>query len=237
MSLEKVLENSTDLDIQNLASGIDEEFCQLLYEIAVNSYSKFSAHPSPKEALEVCILRMLAFNPIHKIESKQDKSETEKKNLKKHQNDKSEKKNEDLKIKKVEVLNAAGKQNLNNNSDWIKLFDLLSLSPFARNYYGNLSFVSFKESLLTFSGADNENLIPENVSKEFQAVLNSYFGFNIVVEIIKGDSNDSPLNYKKKVESDRQSEAEKNILSDPSIQKFLDKHDGSIKDGSIKPVN
>jgi DNA polymerase-3 subunit gamma/tau len=73
VSLEKVLENSTDLDIKNLASDIDEEFCQLLYEIAVNSYSKFSAHPSPKEALEVCILRMLAFNPIHKIESKQDK--------------------------------------------------------------------------------------------------------------------------------------------------------------------
>ena len=237
VSLEKVLENSTDLDIQNLASDIDEEFCQLLYEIAVNSYSKFSAHPSPKEALEVCILRMLAFNPIHKIESKQDKSETEKKNLKKHQNDKSEKKNEDLKITKVEVLNASDKQNLNCNSDWIKLFDLLSLSPFARNYYGNLSFVSFEESILKFSGADNENLIPENVSKEFQTVLNSYFGFNIVVEIIKGDSNDSPLNYKKKVESDRQSEAEKNILSDPSIQKFLDKHDGSIKDGSIKPVN
>ena len=142
-----------------------------------------------------------------------------------------------VKIKKVEVLNAKDKKNLNSKSDWIKLFDLLSLSPFARNYYGNLSFVSYKESLLILSGADEKNLIPENVSKEFQTVLNSYFGFDIVVEIIKGDSHDSPLNYKKKVESDRQSAAEKNILSDPSIQKFLDKHDGTIKDGSIKPVN
>ena len=31
--------------------------------------------------------------------------------------------------------------------------------------------------------------------------------------------------------------AEKDVLSDPSIQKFLDKYDGNIKDGSIKPVN
>ena len=31
--------------------------------------------------------------------------------------------------------------------------------------------------------------------------------------------------------------AEKDVLSDPSIQKFLDKHNGNIKDGSIKPVN
>ena len=237
VSLEKVLENSTDSDIQNLAFDIDEEFCQLLYEIAVNSYSKFSAHPSPKEALEVCILRMLAFNPIHKIDSDQVKGETEKKNLKKNQNDKSAKINEDLKIKKVEVLNSTDEENLNNNNDWIKLFDLLSLSPFARNYYGNLSFVSFKDSLLTLSGTDDENLIPENVTKEFQTVLNSYFGFDTVVEIIKGDSHNSPLNNKKKVESDRQSAAEKNILSDSSIQKFLDKHDGTIKDGSIKPVN
>jgi hypothetical protein len=26
-------------------------------------------------------------------------------------------------------------------------------------------------------------------------------------------------------------------LSDPSIHKFLDKYDGNIKDGSIKPIN
>ena len=41
----------------------------------------------------------------------------------------------------------------------------------------------------------------------------------------------------KKVESERQLKAEKDVLSDSSIQKFLDKHNGNIKDGSIKPVN
>ena len=39
------------------------------------------------------------------------------------------------------------------------------------------------------------------------------------------------------MESKRQLKAEKEILSDPSIKKFLDKYDGNIKDGSIKPVN
>ena len=82
-----------------------------------------------------------------------------------------------------------------------------------------------------------ENNIPENVFKEFQTVLNAYYGYEIEVEIQQGDNNNSPLNHKKKIESDRQSKAEKDVLSDPSIQKFLDKHDGNIKDGSIKPVN
>lgn len=237
VSLEKVLENSTDIDIQNLASDIDEEFCQLLYEIAVNSYSKFSAHPSSKEALEICILRMLAFNPIHKIDNTHDKIEIEKKNLKKPHNNETANINNDSNIKKSKEPNITTKKNLNTNDDWIKLFDLLSLSPFARNYYGNLSFVSFKETLLTLAGTGDENFIPENVSNEFQTVLNSYFGFDIVVEIKNGAINDSPLSHMKKVEADKQSAAEKNILSDPSIQKFLDKHNASIKDNSIKPVN
>ena len=114
---------------------------------------------------------------------------------------------------------------------------MLSLSPFARNYFGNLSFLSFEESLITLVQPEEENNIPENVFKEFQTALNVYYGYEIEVEIKQGDNNNSPLNHKKKIESDRQSKAEKDVLSDPSIQKFLDKYDGNIKDGSIKPVN
>jgi DNA polymerase-3 subunit gamma/tau len=234
-SIEKVLNNSTDTDIKNLAANIDSEFCQLLYEIAVNSFSKFNAHPSPKEALEVCILRMLAFNPIHKIDSKTSINEKEKKNLKNPKKIEPINTEDNSELKKT-VSNNNVKPSLNNNSDWIGLFDLLSLSAFARNYFGNLSFLSFEDSLLTLVGSD-EKSIPENVFKEFQSVLNEYFGSNIKIEIKLGNNNDSPLSHIKKVESERQLKAEKDVLSDSSIQKFLDKHNGNIKDGSIKPVN
>jgi len=235
-SIEKVLNNSTDTDIKNLAANIDDEFCQLLYEIAVNSFSKFNAHPSPKEALEVCILRMLAFNPIHKIDSKTSINEKEKKNLKNPRKIEPINTEENSELKKTVSNDNNGKPSLNNNSDWIGLFDLLSLSAFARNYFGNLSFLSFEDSLLTLVGSD-EKSIPENVFKEFQSVLNEYFGSNIKIEIKLGNNNDSPLSHIKKVESEKQLKAEKDVLSDSSIQKFLDKHNGNIKDGSIKPVN
>ena len=39
----------------------------LLYELGINSYSKFSVHPNSKEALELCLLRMLTFNPLQKL--------------------------------------------------------------------------------------------------------------------------------------------------------------------------
>ena len=70
IAIEQVLKNSDDKEIIKLSKTLDKEFCQLLYEIAVNAYSKFNAHPSPKEALEICILRMLAFNPLQKFSDK-----------------------------------------------------------------------------------------------------------------------------------------------------------------------
>ena len=44
VSLEQALNNSEDNRIKEIAEMIDREFCQLLYEIAINSYSKFSVH-------------------------------------------------------------------------------------------------------------------------------------------------------------------------------------------------
>ena len=53
-----------------------------MYEISVNAYSKFNVHPNAKEAIEICLLRMLAFNPLLKIDDNESPSEPEKKNLK-----------------------------------------------------------------------------------------------------------------------------------------------------------
>ena len=42
VSLEQVLNNSDSDDIKRISNKIDTEFCQLLYEIGMNSFSKFS---------------------------------------------------------------------------------------------------------------------------------------------------------------------------------------------------
>ena len=66
------------LSIQQLAENLDPQIIQLHYEIALNALSKFHVHPHPKQALELCILRMLAFQPLSegaapKIEKKNSK--------------------------------------------------------------------------------------------------------------------------------------------------------------------
>ena len=119
----------------------------------------------------------------------------------------------------------------------IKCFDSLEISPFARNYFGYLEFESFDDLSLVLISSNADNKIPENVHKEFKLACEDYFKKTISIEIKNGNPLKSPIHQKEKQETDRQLKAEKEILSDPSIQKFLDKYDGNIKDGSIKPVN
>jgi DNA polymerase-3 subunit gamma/tau len=251
-SLEKVLHNSNDESIKFLSEKIDEEFCQLLYEISVNAYSKFNVHPNPKEALEICILRMLAFNPLHKLDEQPKNQNTEKKNLKTEQIKSISQEKSSIKaeaqiksditnIEKEPIKNEDVAKSINisikNNDQWIKCFDSLEISPFARNYFGYLEFESFDDLSLVLISSNADNKIPENVHKEFKLACEDYFKKTISIEIKNGNPLKSPIHQKEKQETDRQLKAEKEILSDPSIQKFLDKYDGNIKDGSIKPVN
>ena len=251
-SLEKVLHNSNDENIKSLSQKIDEEFCQLLYEISVNAYSKFNVHPNPKEALEICILRMLAFNPLHKLDEQPKNQNTEKKNLKTEQIKATSQEKSSIKvesqikstitnIEKEPIKNEDVAKSINisikNNDQWIQFFDSLEISPFARNYFGYLEFESFDDLSLVLISSNADNKIPENVHKEFKLACEDYFKKTILIEIKNGNPSKSPIHQKEKQETDRQLKAEKEILSDPSIQKFLDKYDGNIKDGSIKPIN
>ena len=251
-SLEKVLHNSNDESIKLLSEKIDEEFCQLLYEISVNAYSKFNVHPNPKEALEICILRMLAFNPLHKLDEQPKNQNTEKKNLKTEQIKATFKEKSSIKvesqiksditnIEKEPIKNEDVAKSINisikNNDQWIQFFDSLEISPFARNYFGYLEFESFDDLSLVLISSNADNKIPENVHKEFKLACEDYFKKTILIEIKNGNPSKTPIHQKEKQETDRQLKAEKEILSDPSIQKFLDKYDGNIKDGSIKPIN
>jgi DNA polymerase-3 subunit gamma/tau len=64
ISLHQQLQNSEVPAIEELAENLDPQITQLHYEIALNALDKFHVHPHPKQALELCILRMLAFQPI-----------------------------------------------------------------------------------------------------------------------------------------------------------------------------
>ena len=245
ISLHQVLQDSKDQSIDELASKIDPEFCQLLYEIAVNSYSKFSVHPNAKEALEICMLRMLAFNPLHKIEESNAKrtpiNTGEKKTLKidtpKAKNFKEDKQEISKEVPQVDTSVSSDNQviKIATKNEWVAFFNSLNLSPFARNYFGYLSFKELSGNTLTLHTNDEENTIPENVFKEFSLICKEKLKYDVEIKIEHGDASSSPINLHNKHEAESQNKAEKSISSNQSIQNFLKKHKGNIDEGSIKP--
>tara|TARA_B100001063_G_scaffold165804_1_gene154815 strand:- start:1765 stop:3390 length:1626 start_codon:yes stop_codon:yes gene_type:complete len=248
VSLEQVLGDSDIDEIKKLASIIDPEFCQLIYEIAVNAYSMFHVHPNPKEALEICLLRMIAFNPLKQnMTDFSYSSESEKKNkiIEKAQIPKSKVKN----AKEIKVADAESstKQpveednevfaSLKSYDEWNKAYHLMDLSPFSEALFGNLEFVSHEQSLITLRGDIDKSSIPQSVLEEFQNECSSFLKLKITIKFEQGSAINSPANISAEINSKKQSSAKSSIANDLGIQDIMKKFNGKIQDGSIKPLD
>ena len=248
VSLEQVLGDSDIDEIKELASIIDPEFCQLLYEIAVNSYSMFHVHPNPKEALEICILRMIAFNPLKQnLMDISNSSETEKKN-KEIENIQAPK----SKAKSVSEIKQPVEDLLNNQTlkedkeiytsiksfeEWNKAYLLMDLSPFSEALFGNLEFISHDQSLITLRGDIDKSSIPQSVLEEFQNECSSFLKLKITIKFEQGSASNSPTNIMTKANNKKLSSAQSSITNDLGIQEIMKKFNGKIQDGSIKPID
>ena len=248
VSLEQVLGDSDIDEIKKIASIIDPEFCQLIYEIAVNAYSMFHVHPNPKEALEICLLRMIAFNPLKQnMTDFSHSSESEKKNkiIEKAQIPKSKVKN----VKEIKVADAESstKQpveednevfaSLKSYDEWNKAYHLMDLSPFSEALFGNLEFVSHEQSLITLRGDIDKSSIPQSVLEEFQNECSSFLKLKITIKFEQGSAINSPANISAEINSKKQSSAKSSIANDLGIQDIMKKFNGKIQDGSIKPLD
>ena len=245
VSLEQVLKNSNKEPVRSIAQSVDKEFIQLIYEIAVNSYSKFSIHPNPKEALEICILRMLAFNPLASIHDKTKSSNetvSEKKNL--IQPVSSSKETVSVEIKNNIAEPALKKSpaqiqplKILSNHDWIAFFRELEMSVFVKNYYGNFTFLKMEGSEIYLGGDLKRNDIPLNVKKEFENICTEAFKTKIIIKLEQSITTDGPLQQEEKENKVKQENAEDNIKNNESIKNFMTKFDATIKEKSIKPIN
>ena len=234
VSIHQALENSTDNRVIDLAKKIDKEFCQLLYEIAINSYSKFSVHPNPKEALELCLLRRLTFNPLQKLSennANQSAEKIEKKNLKK--NDKTFHKTQNLKALEPSYNLIKFK----DNNEWIKYFNSLELSQFVKNIFGAMSFVSFEDDeLFLMCHKHSPKDINDNWMSEFKDALKTSFSKEITVKIEEGEVKETPFSYNIRKDEEAISKSKLEIEKDKDIQNFLKKFNAKINANSIKPI-
>ena len=251
ISLHQQLQNSNEEAITKLAESIDPQMIQLHYEIALNSLAKFHVHPHPKQALELCILRMLAFQPMSEemapnIEKKNPKSVAKpiappKQEVETVDIQPEEPKPEE--ISKVEVAAEeapAADKNVPTELDmqsWNSIFNSLDLSMFVSQVFSEFEFVSFANSNLTLKKSDDLINPTEGLKTEFLEAISTHLGQKISLSIESGEVIASPAVMEVERSQNQLNDDKDALLENATVKDILDSFGGKIIDESIKKVS
>ena len=245
ISLHQQLHNNESESIQRLADNLDPQITQLHYEIALNSLGKFHVHPHPKQALELCILRMLAFQPMGEAVSPRE----EKKNLKISSAPKVEIKKVDTEPPVSEIIQnkivtepeerMATEPNPSSLDlrSWNLMFDSLELSMFVRQVFSEFEFISFVDKTLVLKKSDDLINPTEGLKTEFIDSIGARLGYKISLAIENGDVIASPAVMQEQEAEEQLNQDKSSLLENPVLKDILDSFDGKIIDESINKVS
>ncbi len=252
ISLHQQLQDSEEAGIKQLAEGIDPQLIQLHYEIALNALSKFHVHPHPKQALELCILRMLAFQPISeaaapKIEKKNSKLVSAqpiaaKKNVvEADEITRPKPKSEEVPaIEEPEEVIAVEDPSIPSELDmqsWNSMFNSLNLSMFVSQVFSEFEFVSFADSVLTLKKSDDLINPTEGLKTEFLEAISTELGQRISLTIESGEVIASPASLELEKAQNQLNQDKDALLENAAVKDILDSFGGKIIDESIKKVS
>ena len=251
ISLHQQLQNSQVPAIEKLAENLDPQITQLHYEIALNALDKFHVHPHPKQALELCILRMLAFQPI----SDGAASVIEKKNpeltakpiipVSKEQEFEQPARMEpklETKSKLEDITKVASQENIDMSlnldmQSWSSIFNSLDLSMFVSQVFSEFEFVSFADGILTLKKSDELINPTEGLKTEFIEAISTQLDQKISLVIESGEVIVSPAVIKAEDSLKKLNEKKDTLLENAVIKDILDSFNGKIIDESIKQVD
>jgi len=245
ISLHQQLHNNESESIQRLADNLDPQITQLHYEIALNSLGKFHVHPHPKQALELCILRMLAFQPMGDAVTPRQ----EKKNLKISTTPqvKIEKVDTELPVPKIfqnktvtePEERMATEPNLSSLDlrSWNSIFDSLELSMFVKQVFSEFEFISFVDKTLVLKKSDDLINPTEGLKTEFIDSIGARLGYKISLAIESGDVIASPAVMQEQEAEEQLHQDKSSLLENPVLKDILDSFDGKIIDESINKVS
>ena len=249
ISLHQQLQNSEDAGIMQLAESIDPQVTQLHYEIALNALNKFHVHPHPKQALELCILRMLAFQPISegaapKIEKKNPelaaKPNAPKENLAEVTEIQTTEPKEAPPVAEASVKLDAEESSMPPELDmhsWNSIFNSLSLSMFVSQVFSEFEFVSFVDNTLTLKKSDELINPTEGLKTEFLEAISTQLGHTISLIIESGEVLASPAAVEVERAQNQLNQDKDALLENAAVKDILDSFGGKIIDDSIKKVS
>ena len=249
IALQQQLNNSDSESIQELASSLDPQITQLHYEIALNSLGNFHVHPHPKQALELCVLRMLAFQPMGEIATPKE----EKKNLKinptpKIKSDPGPIKENIPLIAEKEIVTEQEEQKPSlpipepvpsslDLRSWNAMFDSLELSMFVKQVFSEFEFIKFENKTLVLKKSDDLINPTEGLKTEFIEAIAARLGHQISLIIESGDIIASPAAMQEQETQEQLEQDKSSLLENPVLKDIVDSFDGKIIDESINKAD
>ena len=245
IALQQQLNNSDNDSIKSLAANLDPQITQLHYEIALNSLGNFHVHPHPKQALELCVLRMLAFQPMGDIAAPTE----EKKNLKINPKSKIELNNTPIKdpdpliAEAVTPIEQTGTPLIEKSApssldlkSWNLMFNSLELSMFVKQVFAEYEFIKFEDKTLVLKKSDDLINPTEGLKTEFIAAIVARLGHEISLIIESGDIVASPAVIEEQETQEQLTKQKSSFLENPVLKDIVDSFDGKIIDKSINKL-
>jgi len=237
-----------DSDILTLASQISTHDLQLFYQIAINAQKDFSFSPSEQIALEMTLLRMIAFHPEYEGEKKTLKTSTEPKNkstkIKKSTLEakpkveaKNTKETPQNKHNKEKQTKSRSQMSIKNQKDWERIINNLPFEGAAKMLVKNTLFSSYESDQLVLTlNKEFSNLLTKNVKKSIEKTLHKEFN-EFSLEIESGNTNGSTLSQKEAIkEKQKRKQTQKQFLDDEGLKKIEEAFNTKVDLKSIKSL-
>ncbi len=204
---------------------------QLFYQFAVNGRRDLMQAHDPRIALEMTLLRMVAFRPAAIIDTDNGQSHQRPKDAS-PQGEPSPKKPEPPVLPVV-----AADEDLPSPQSWPALFENVGLVGITQTIALHCELVAVEGRRLRFVlDENNATLYQPRQAKALELAFSQWAEAPVEVEVTVGKVGDAtPYHYRQAQMAARQSAAEQALADDPILAQLLAEFDGRLIDGSIRP--
>lgn len=207
-------------DLAGLASKLSAEDVQLYYQIALNGRRDLPYAGNPKSALEMTLLRMLAFRPDQGPAKQPREKATGK--------------------PKEGVTNPVPTETAPPvaDTDWHALVSSMEISGAARQLAEHCALTGVRGNVYDLSlTAGKDSLDRPQLRKRIEAALAALVGHSAKINLTHGGQGDTPAARRRASEDAKASQAREAIAGDPTVQALQSAFDGVVEEGSISPAD
>ncbi len=221
--------SSTGSDValaDKLSKRLSPEDVQLFYQIALVGRRDLYLHTSQQSALEMTLLRMLAFRPASQDPAGQE--------VRAPRNDAVSRDVQDS--TKPAVKKTIGE--LVKNGSWPELIEKLGIHGAAHSLASSCSVKTATQDRVVLNLAkQHEGIAIRNAHRKLQEALQAYFNRDVELEIKLTDQDiDTPAKKKTRAMEERQSLVEKQVEEDEVVKAFRSSFGAEVVAGSVKPI-